>query len=234
MPAGQLSFLLRAGSDTLPTLLNLLRWRLRPDAKCPLCDNPWPTVQHILNGCPVSLSQGRYTWRHDRALKILANGLRKCLQPGERLYADLPEMRATDVPPTTIQAEILDTSACPDIVIVRASEIILIELTVLYNSPDCLHNARLRKGSKEIYQHALSDLETRGMRSELVTIEIEIGALGHWLPHTCSSLRLQISSLSKSAATHLLDSTAKCVITASNRIFCARFNPSWNSTQPFC
>ena len=81
MPARQLSFLLREGSDTLPTPLNLRRWRLRPDAKCPLCDNPWPTVQHILNGCPASLSQGRYTWRHDRALKILANGLRKCLQP---------------------------------------------------------------------------------------------------------------------------------------------------------
>ena len=58
----------------------------RLDAKCPLCDNPWPTVQHILNGCSVSLSQGRYTWRHDSALKILANGLRECLQPGERLF----------------------------------------------------------------------------------------------------------------------------------------------------
>ena len=57
MPAGQLSFLLTAGSDTLPTPLNLRRWRFRPDAKCPLCDNPWPTVQHILNGCPVSLSR---------------------------------------------------------------------------------------------------------------------------------------------------------------------------------
>ena len=84
MPAGQLSFLLRAGSDTLPTPLNLRRWRLRPDAKCLLCDNPC-TVQHILNGCPVSLSQGRYTWRHDKALEILAGGLRKCLQPREAI-----------------------------------------------------------------------------------------------------------------------------------------------------
>ena len=113
MPAGQLSFLLRAGSDTLPTPLNLKRWRIRPNAKCPLCDNPWPTVQHILNGCPVSLSQGRYTWRHDSALKILAIGLKECLQPGERLYADLPGLRATDNPPSTILTEILDTSVPP-------------------------------------------------------------------------------------------------------------------------
>ena len=51
-------------------------------------------------------------------------------------------------------AEILDTSAHPDIVIVSANEIIFIELTVPYNSPDCLHNARSRNESKEIYQHA--------------------------------------------------------------------------------
>ena len=101
--------------------------------------------------CPVSLAQGRYTWRHDSALKILANGLREYLRPGERLYADL---RATDNFPSTIPAETLDTSACPDIVIVSASEIIFVELTVPNKSPDCLHNARSRKESKEIYQHA--------------------------------------------------------------------------------
>ena len=44
MPAGQLSFLLRASSDTLPTPLNLRQWRLKPDAKCPFCSNQWPTV----------------------------------------------------------------------------------------------------------------------------------------------------------------------------------------------
>jgi len=37
-------------------------------------------------------------------------------------------MRATDNPPATIPAEILDTSARPDIVIVGDSEITLIEL----------------------------------------------------------------------------------------------------------
>ena len=89
-----------------------------------------------------------------------------------------------------------------------------------------------RKESKEIYQHALSNLETNGMISELVCIEI--GALGHWLSHTHSSLRQQVPSLSKSAATHLLDSAAKAVVTASYRIFCARLNPLWNSTQAFC
>ena len=34
LPPGQLSFILRAASDTLPTPLNLRRWRLRVDSKC--------------------------------------------------------------------------------------------------------------------------------------------------------------------------------------------------------
>jgi len=67
----------------------------------------------------------------------------------------------------------------------------------------------LRKENKELYQHALSDLETKGMVFELVTIEI--GALGHWLPHTRSALRQQIPSLSKSTATQL-DSAAKAIV----------------------
>ena len=37
LPAGQLSFLLRAGSDTLPTPLNLKKRRLRVDSQCHLC-----------------------------------------------------------------------------------------------------------------------------------------------------------------------------------------------------
>ena len=29
------------------------------------------TLNHILNGCPVALAQGRYKWRHDKVLRIL-------------------------------------------------------------------------------------------------------------------------------------------------------------------
>ena len=39
---GQLSFLMRAGSDTLPTPINLRRWRIKVDSKCCLCENQLP------------------------------------------------------------------------------------------------------------------------------------------------------------------------------------------------
>ena len=63
---GQLSFLLRASSDTFPTAVNLRRWHIQCGVKCTLCDSNRPTTAHILGGCPVALSQQRYTYRHNK------------------------------------------------------------------------------------------------------------------------------------------------------------------------
>ena len=76
LPAGQLSFILRAASDTLPTPLNLRRWNIQCGAKCTLCGNSRPTVAHILNGCPVALEQGRYIWCHDCVLSTITTALK--------------------------------------------------------------------------------------------------------------------------------------------------------------
>ena len=134
LPAGQFSFLLRAGTDTLPTPLNLKRWRYRTDPSCPLCGHKQPTVHHILSNCQIALEQGRFTWRHDSALKYLVEGLRNYLEDNVILYADLPNMRASDNPIATIPESTLITSACPDIVLVGHDEITLLELTIPHNS----------------------------------------------------------------------------------------------------
>ena len=68
-PPGQLSFILRGASDTLSTPMNLFCWRYRADPKCPLCSSPQATTLHILNACPIALSQGRFIWRHDSVLQ---------------------------------------------------------------------------------------------------------------------------------------------------------------------
>ena len=89
-PPGQLSFILLAASDTLPTPLNLRHWRLHVDSKYSLCGSASPTVLHILNTCPTSLNQGRFTWRHDSVLQRLVRGIIPALSKDEGLYADLP------------------------------------------------------------------------------------------------------------------------------------------------
>jgi len=71
----QLSFLLRAGCDTLPTPMNLARRNIITNPRCALCQGPQPTANHILTGCPAALDQGRYTWRRDSVLHVLVLGL---------------------------------------------------------------------------------------------------------------------------------------------------------------
>ena len=56
LPAGQLSFLIRAGIDCLPTPMTLSRWKYQCDTSCKLCHSPRCTTHHILNYCPTSLN----------------------------------------------------------------------------------------------------------------------------------------------------------------------------------
>ena len=107
LPYGQLSFILKAGSDTLPHPLNLRRWKIQCDSKCPLCHSLRPTTAHILIGCPTSLDQGRYTWRHDSALKKFLQGITPLLRSDSKLYADIDQWRAED----TIPPNIVSTSS---------------------------------------------------------------------------------------------------------------------------
>ena len=119
------------------------------------------------------------------------------------------------------------TSARPDIVLVRPREVILLELTISYNSPESLSKAKEWKEYKQHYQLVLGDLDARGPSSLLYTIEI--GALGHWLPCTCSALWRCFPSLNKSTTTRLLDLVASLVVAASNIIFHAQKSLMWNS-----
>ncbi|KAL4000609.1 polycystin 1L2 [Sarotherodon galilaeus] len=59
MEYNRLSFIIRATYD------------FGKNPACPLCTVP-ATLKHILVGCRTSLTQGRYTWRHNRVLRCLA------------------------------------------------------------------------------------------------------------------------------------------------------------------
>lgn len=113
-------------------------------------------------------------------LSALVRGIQQHLDSDTTLYADLPGMWASDNPISTLPAIILVTSAHPDMVLVEEDKVTLIELTFPQNSMESLSNARKCKSEKVSYLQALSDLEVKGIVSNLYTI-IEIGSLGHWL-----------------------------------------------------
>ncbi|KAJ8414647.1 hypothetical protein AAFF_G00038490 [Aldrovandia affinis] len=71
--ASNISFIIRATYDVLPSPKNLHQW-YGEDPTCALCPTP-ATLGHIMTGCKISLTQGRYTWRHNQVLKNLASAL---------------------------------------------------------------------------------------------------------------------------------------------------------------
>ncbi|KAG5277490.1 hypothetical protein AALO_G00118230 [Alosa alosa] len=70
MESNRLSFIIRATYDVLPSPTNLHVW-YGEDPACLQCAAP-AILKHILVGCKTSLTQGRYTWRHNQVLKCLA------------------------------------------------------------------------------------------------------------------------------------------------------------------
>ncbi len=76
-PQSRLSFLVRAAYDTLPCPRNLSQWFGSED-KCPLCNKAKAGLQHILSGCNVALTQGRFRWRYNQVLRKLAEQLERC------------------------------------------------------------------------------------------------------------------------------------------------------------
>ena len=72
LPGHQLSFVLNAVSDTLPSNANLVLWSKRSCDKCPLCHQR-QTLLHVLNNCSVLLQCRHYNQRHDSVLSLLYN-----------------------------------------------------------------------------------------------------------------------------------------------------------------
>ena len=68
-----LKFLVKAVYDLLPTPSNKNQW-FGSEETCKLCGGNG-TLAHILSGCKVALAQGRYKWRHDEVLRVIAQGV---------------------------------------------------------------------------------------------------------------------------------------------------------------
>ena len=233
LPKGQLSFLLRTSSDTLPTPMNLHRWRYRVSASCPLCQQSMCTIAHILNGCPSSLNDGRYTWRHVSVLYSIYQDLTNLLGSHSvtiYVYADLLGLRASEQPPATLPLHICATSSRPDIVIVKGVELHFLELTVCGNTPTAIQNANQRKSNKTEYLHLLSDCRRKGWAASYHTIEI--GTLGHYNPVAPRQLSGFSKTISTSAWRQLLTTASEVAINCSYFLFSARSSAVWPTNKP--
>ena len=213
--------------------MNLQRWRIQCDAKCTLCGCVRPTTSHVLGGCPVALSQDRFTYRHNQVLHCLASKLSDFLSGFNTIhvYADLPGMRASESPQGTIPPSLIITSYRPDIVIYNetCNLVALLELTCPLDSIHHLESARDRKQSKEEYHQLSSEFDRLGVPCFYDTVELSV--LGHYLQSSLSSLynimNFVQQPISKSQCRKIFDEAAGLSISASRRIFLARNCPEW-------
>ena len=77
--ASLLKFCVGSTYDTLCTPNNLHRWGMVDNPKCSLCQQDGCSLVHILSACSTALGQGRYTWRLNCVLRVLADGIQSFL-----------------------------------------------------------------------------------------------------------------------------------------------------------
>jgi hypothetical protein len=217
---GCIKFLLNASINCLPTQNNLKLWGLSKTDKCFLCSNRDSTL-HLLAGCPVSLRQQRYTWRHDSVLNYVRNLFNDsgfivtCDLPGGSKYGER----------TTLNPAHVSTPLFPDLVIESENELTIIELTVPFET-----NVESRhKFKEEKYSHFTTDITYKKCK----LICFEIGARGHISEENKSRIKsiLKLSKKSISAKS-VLQTISNIVFAASYTIFCQRKNVTWDENMP--
>ena len=193
----RISFLLRSVYDTLPTPVNLHRWGMRDDPTCKLCGKKG-TMAHILTGCKTALTQGRYRWRHDKVLAVLADILeqertrkRQCKNkpppaimfvkegakpPGPNKTrasllqsAQVWELRV-DLKRRLQFPDVVHTTLRPDVVLFspEGKKIILVELTVPWE--EGCEEAFERKSER--YKDLVQDCRDKGWQAWLYPVEV--------------------------------------------------------------
>ena len=149
LPRGTMKWLLNASIDTLPTKVNLKQWGKVTSDKC-FCGQR-QTLNHILNCCVVSLTQGRYIYRHDSIL----HHIQKCLDTNKFIcYTDIAGHQTQDG--GTVPPDVLVTTLKPDIVIIdkKSKTLDIFELTVPGETRiQIAHNLKYEK-----YQHFTTDV----------------------------------------------------------------------------
>ena len=177
-------------------------WGLTEDPNCKLCGKP-ANLEHILSSCSVALSEGRYTWRHDQILSVLADSREKArkrpppkdkrlkfinfVRAGEREKIGSTgegrgllgtagdwQMRADLKTRMQFPTEVASTNKRPDIVIWSPSSRQVIIVELTVPWEERMEDAFERKMGK--YQELVADCQGRGWR--VWCFPVEVGTRG--------------------------------------------------------
>ena len=122
LPKNIYNFTIRYLNNTLPNMSSMFIWGHSESKACPLCHSN-QTLGHVVAGCKSSLDQGKYTWRHDSVLNIIANTLSRVCK---NVYADLP--------PFAFPCIVTGDHERPDTVFVQQKVVTIVELTISFET----------------------------------------------------------------------------------------------------
>ena len=171
LPKGTMKFIINSCINTLPTRANLRLWGKTRSDKCPLCGRK-ETTNHVLSSCPVTLEQGRYTYRHNNVLREITESIDT---NSFQYYSDI---QGKTIGGGTIPPDILVTAEKPDIVIIDpmlASPsgkpfITIIELTCPWE--ERLDQAREHKTEK--YSSLIQNITDTGHPVQFIPLDIGV------------------------------------------------------------
>ena len=160
MPKNIFNFTIRYLNNTLSNMSNMHIWGYSENKLCVLCHQV-QTLGHVVAACNVSLPDGRYTWRHDSVLQVIANSLTRFCS---NLFVDLPSFAS----PCIITGE----QERPDIVIVPQKAVMLLELTIGFETNMELNSTRKREKYKALVDRLKKSYD------DVVYANISMGACG--------------------------------------------------------
>ena len=215
LPKNIFNFTIRYINNTLPTRKNLLKWGISSTSECSFCLEP-ESLLHVVAGCKSYLNQGRFTWRHDSVLSIIASTL-KSVQNSD-LYVDLPGYLS----PSVITGDELR----PDLLITLENKIIyIIELTVGYET-NLLNNAT-RKRHK--YEELINDQQNN--YEKVIFVNLSISALGVFSKPSLSFMdMLKDLKFDMNCRKYIIRKIINTCVRSSYYIFCKR-NQEWNNPE---
>ena len=207
LPKNIFNFSIKYIKNTLPTKTNLKRWGLSPSSDCSFCLTQ-ESLLHIVSGCKVYLQQGRYTWRHDSILMLIATTFRS-LQHA-KLFADIPGFLSTSV--------ITGDDLRPDLLLSLSNKsLYILELTVGYKSN--LGNNAERKKQKywELTQQLKNDYD------KINFVNLSISALGMYDKSTTDFIdMMKTLKIDKRSTNYMIKKITSIAIRTSYYIFCRR------------
>nr|XP_014269084.2 uncharacterized protein LOC106676625 [Maylandia zebra] len=229
----RIRFLVQAVYDTLPSPANLHLWGKSETPACPLCSGRG-TLEHLLSSCPRALADGRYRWRHDQVLRVVAEKIASAISISKHHHAPrkaISFIKAGEKPQgrphlTTgllntasdwqLQADlgkqlkfpqnIAETSLRPDLIIISeaSKQLIMLELTVPWE--ERIEEANERKRGK--YQELVQECRGRGWKTFYEPIEV--GCRGFAGRSLCKVLgRLGVAGAAKKRAIQAVSEAAE-------------------------